>query len=60
MASASPRTRKRYYDNHYRVVGPRRGALGHVQIPADIEIREHSGPCFLCGTRDGCKHRRHV
>jgi hypothetical protein len=27
-------------------------------VPANIERREFHEPCFLCGEREGCKHRR--
>lgn len=31
-----------------------------INIPANIEVREYSTPCFMCGVRAGipCRHRR--
>lgn len=55
---ANPLKAKRsYYDEHYRGCGIKRSPPSRVEIPANVEIREHSEPCFLCGAREGCRHR---
>lgn len=32
--------------------------IPRVEPPEDVERREFSGPCFRCGERGICRHRR--
>lgn len=35
-----------------------RGQPDQFVVPADIEVRRIHEPCFMCGQREGCRHRR--
>jgi hypothetical protein len=40
----------------YRCIMPREKP-DKIIVPDDVEIRLTHEPCFLCGQRDGCRHR---
>lgn len=45
-----------YHQRHYRCIMPRE-KRDQFAVPADIEVRAYHEPCFMCGQREGCRHR---
>jgi hypothetical protein len=55
---AQRRNKRREYARHYKSAGAR--IASHVmRVPDDVERRDESAPCFLCGVRAdvACRHR---
>lgn len=50
--------KRRHYDRYFRRSSAEPNVVSNVTVPDNVERREYSAPCFLCGTRDGCRHRR--
>lgn len=61
MASENPVARysAEYQARHYAAEGDRalREVPRNVGVPAAIERRETSAPCFRCAARGRCRHR---
>lgn len=57
MSKASKEWSRAYYRDHYSTPSVHQSNQ-RVVPPADIERREFHEPCFKCGDRGGCRHRR--
>lgn len=58
MANYTNRTqRMAFYERcHKALVG--RGRASRLVIPEGVQMVEFHEPCFMCGTRGVCRHRR--
>lgn len=50
---------RRYKQDNYRCIVPRGFRRPPPNIPDNILVLDRDpSPCFLCGEREGCRHRR--
>jgi hypothetical protein len=47
----------RRYRQRWLLSNPSLNQVNHVAVPENVERREESAPCKLCGLARGCKHR---
>jgi hypothetical protein len=57
MSRTTTAQRRAYYDKHFRNT-MKREQPSHLRVPESIERVEFHAPCFQCGARGECRHRR--
>jgi hypothetical protein len=60
MTTESLESRRRRYDRDSKATINRSAIsyISRIDIPEDVERREFHAPCFRCGDRGECRHRR--
>lgn len=54
---AAKRAARKRYAEHYASISKEKHYADLTTVPDDIEVREFHTPCFMCGQREGCRHR---
>jgi hypothetical protein len=57
--AAQRRQKRREYDRLYRSGETATGRNPRIVVPTDVTVLDRDpSPCFRCGEREGCRHRR--